>query len=91
MAPKFLGTEKDTYFSINEQFICNLHLGILDVVVRWPGSTHDATIFNNSRLKGKFEDNNYVNFVLLGDSGYANNSPSKSWHSSKTTGQRKSY
>jgi hypothetical protein len=29
MAPKFLGTEKGTYFSINEQFICNSHLRIL--------------------------------------------------------------
>jgi hypothetical protein len=29
MAPKFLGTEKGTYFSNNEQFICNSHLRIL--------------------------------------------------------------
>jgi hypothetical protein len=48
------------YFSINGQFICNSHFKILDVVARWPGSTHDATFFNNSHIKGKFENNNYI-------------------------------
>jgi hypothetical protein len=60
------------HFSINGQFTCNSHLRILDVVARWPGSTHDATISNNSRIKGKFENNNYTNCVVLGDSRYAN-------------------
>jgi hypothetical protein len=60
------------YFSINGQFICNSHLKILDVVARWSGSSHDATIFINSQIKRKFENNNYTNCVLLGDNGYAN-------------------
>lgn len=42
-----------------------------DIVVRWPGSTHDSYIFNNSRLKRLFEEGRYGNAVLVGDSGYA--------------------
>lgn len=39
------------YFSINVQAVCDADLNFTDVVTRWPGSTHDSTIFNNSRLK----------------------------------------
>jgi len=59
-------------FSINVQTVSDANLKICDIVARWPGSTHDQTIFNNSLLKRKFEDGNFNNFVLLGDSGYAN-------------------
>ena len=30
------------YFSINVQAICDLELKLTNVVVRWPGSTHDS-------------------------------------------------
>ncbi|XP_066596247.1 putative nuclease HARBI1 [Prorops nasuta] len=43
---------------------------ILDLVAHWPGATHDATIFDNSRIKTRFESNEFGNGVLLGDSGY---------------------
>ncbi|XP_066596929.1 putative nuclease HARBI1 [Prorops nasuta] len=43
------------FFSINVQVIVNSELEILDIVARWPGSVHDATIFNNSRIKARFE------------------------------------
>ena len=58
------------YFSINVQVVSNSNLEITDIVARWPGSVHDSTIFNNSRLKAAFEGGAYENSFLLGDSGY---------------------
>ncbi|XP_054272722.1 putative nuclease HARBI1 [Macrosteles quadrilineatus] len=62
---------RKNYFSLNVQAVCNADLEITDIVVRWPGSTHDSYIFNNSRLKRMFEEGRYGNAVLVGDSGYA--------------------
>lgn len=59
------------YFSINVQVICDASLKFLNVVGRWPGSVHDNTIFNNCRIRRKFEQGAFPNCVLLGDSGYA--------------------
>lgn len=39
------------YFSINVQAVCDSSLKFLDVVARWPGSTHDSHIFDMSVLK----------------------------------------
>lgn len=58
------------YFSWNVQTVCDGNLRILDIVARWPGSTHDQTIFNNSALKTKFINGEMGNFLLLADSGY---------------------
>ncbi|XP_045506108.1 putative nuclease HARBI1 [Colias croceus] len=57
-------------FSINVQVVCNNSLEFLNVVARWPGSTHDATIFNHSNLKDSCEQGLLGNRWLLGDSGY---------------------
>ncbi|CAB3241139.1 unnamed protein product [Arctia plantaginis] len=57
-------------FSINVQVVCNCKLVFLNVVARWPGSTHDATIFNHSDLKDYCEQGRLGNRWLLGDSGY---------------------
>jgi nuclease HARBI1 len=54
------------YYSINVQSISGADLEFLDIVVRWPGSTHDSFIFNNSRIKARFEDKEFGNAVLLG-------------------------
>lgn len=54
------------YFSINVQAVCNSELEVLDLVARWPGSTHDATVFGNSRVKSCFENNLYPDCILLG-------------------------
>ncbi|KAK5650419.1 hypothetical protein RI129_001448 [Pyrocoelia pectoralis] len=59
------------YFSLNVQVIGDGDLRILDIVARWPGSTHDQTIFNNSRIHARFEGNEFGNSIILGDSGYA--------------------
>lgn len=58
------------YFSINVQVVCNADLKIIDIVARWYGSTHDTTIFNNSRLRASFEAGKFNNGLLLGDAGY---------------------
>lgn len=59
------------FFSINVQTICDADLQIQDVVARWPGSSHDSTIFNNSQIRAKFERGEMgQNNILLGDGGY---------------------
>lgn len=52
------------------QAVCNSRLQLLDIVARWPGSTHDSTIFNASRIHARFENGEMRNALLLGDSGY---------------------
>lgn len=59
---------RKNYFSINVQAICNANMYIIDLVARWPGSAHDATIFNNSRIKGRFEINEFPNCLIIGNS-----------------------
>jgi hypothetical protein len=59
------------YFALNVQTISDANLKIKNIVTRWPGSTHDQTIFNNSRVKREFCDGRYGQYMLIGDSGYA--------------------
>lgn len=49
-----------------------MNLKIMDLVARWPGSVHDQTIFNRSKLKNRFERGEFENSILAADSGYAN-------------------
>lgn len=58
------------YFSINTQAVCDSSLRIMNIVARWPGSVHDSTIFNNSRLHADLENGLYGAGYLLGDRGY---------------------
>ena len=64
---KFSKTEK--VFSINVQAVCDPNVHIKNIVCRWPRSSHDNRIFDNSALCLKFE-NNLINGLLLGNGGY---------------------
>lgn len=66
---KIYGNRKG-YFSMHVQVVSDAHLRNSDIVCRWLGSTHDVTIFNNSRICARFELGEFDNSLLLGDSGY---------------------
>ncbi len=59
------------FHSINVQVVFDAAYKILDLVPKWPGSTHDSQVFSESGLTGLFEQN-YVRpgCHLVGDSGY---------------------
>jgi len=59
------------FFSLNVQALVNSNLEFMDIVARWPGSSHDSNIFDNSRLKARMEILEFPDCVILGDSGYA--------------------
>ncbi|XP_063966632.1 putative nuclease HARBI1 [Lytechinus pictus] len=58
-------------YSINVQVVCDNAGKITSIVARWPGSTHDSRIFNESALKLQLEARADGSGLLLGDSGYA--------------------
>lgn len=58
------------FFSVNVQVIGDADLSIRNIVARWPGSTHDARVFENSNVCCQLEDRNGNDGYLLGDSGY---------------------
>ncbi len=57
--------------SINVQVVFDAAYKILDLVPKWPGSTHDSRVLSESGLTGLFEQN-YVHSGchLMGISGY---------------------
>ena len=60
--------------AINVQLICSAYYRIINVVARWPGSTHDSRILRESQVGLQFS-NQDLQGLLLGDSGY----PLMSW------------
>lgn len=67
--PGELFRNRKGYFSINVQVVGDAELRVRHIVARWPGSTHDARIFNESNVRDHFELNP-GNGMLLGDSAY---------------------
>ena len=66
---KILNFLEIVFFSVNVQAVSGPNLEIQNIVVRWPGSVHDARIFDNSRLCAQFERGD-IQGMLLGDLGY---------------------
>ncbi|CAH1976654.1 unnamed protein product [Acanthoscelides obtectus] len=61
---------RKSFFSINVQCLTDTNLKFLDVVARWPGATHDSTIFANSTIRARFEAGQFPGCLIIGDSGY---------------------
>ncbi|KAF0701755.1 putative nuclease HARBI1, partial [Aphis craccivora] len=62
---------RKNFFSINVQTISDDKLMIRDIVARWPGSSHDSTIFFNSSIFRRLESKEFGNGLIVGDGGYA--------------------
>ena len=54
------------YHSINVQAVCDAEMKFVDLVARWPGSSHDSFIWRNSSLKRLFELGYVADGWLLG-------------------------
>lgn len=52
------------------QTISDDRLMIQDIVARWPGSSHDSTIFFNSLIFRRLEAKEFGNGLIVGDGGY---------------------
>ncbi|XP_071097950.1 putative nuclease HARBI1 [Haliotis cracherodii] len=63
------------FHAINVQAVCDAQLRFTNIIVQWPGSTHDSHIFNNCNLKRHLEEGKY-DIWLLGDSGKVHVCPS---------------
>lgn len=61
---------RKNFFSINVQTISDDQLMIQDIVARWPGSSHDSTIFFNSSIFRRLEAKEFGDGLIVGDGGY---------------------
>ncbi|XP_062581489.1 putative nuclease HARBI1 [Saccostrea cucullata] len=61
---------RKNYHSINTMAVCDAKLKFINIVAKWPGSSHDSFVWNNSTLCQLFENKNIPRGWLLGDSGY---------------------
>lgn len=54
------------FHSINAQVIAGPDHSFFDVVAKWPGSTHDSFIYNNSGVKQRLSEGEFGDGWLLG-------------------------
>jgi len=52
--------------TINVQAVCDANMRIIDLVAKWPGSTHDSFVWRNSGLHQLFEYGHVPDGWLLG-------------------------
>ena len=57
------------FYSMNIQAVLDSDAFITNIIAGWPGSTHDARIFENRNIADKIKDC-ALDGILLGDSGY---------------------
>ncbi|KAJ3623608.1 hypothetical protein Zmor_004405 [Zophobas morio] len=72
--PEHIYVNRKNYHSINVQLVCDANLRILNVNARYPGSTHDSFIWNNSNVLDFLQNlhtRGHSTYYVLGDSGYA--------------------
>uniref|UniRef100_UPI00358FC806 putative nuclease HARBI1 n=1 Tax=Myxine glutinosa TaxID=7769 RepID=UPI00358FC806 len=60
---------RKNYYSINTQVVMDAQCRFINIVAKWPGSTHDSVILRESALAKRMETR-MGEEVLLGDSGY---------------------
>lgn len=56
--------------ALNVLATCNADLLLTNVVAKYPGSSNDSYIWNNSNLRGLFQEGRFGDAYLLGDSGF---------------------
>ena len=56
--------------SLNVLATCNADMLLTNVVAKYPGSTNDSYIWNNSNLRELFQVGRYGDAFLIGDSGF---------------------
>lgn len=64
-------TNRKSVTSVKLQAVCDYSKKFIDVSCGWPGSMHDARIFNSSSLFQALDDKlNGTDYHILGDSAY---------------------
>ncbi|CAH1986885.1 unnamed protein product [Acanthoscelides obtectus] len=57
---------KQKIIFFNVQCLTDANLKFLDVVARWPGATHDSTIFANLTIRARFEAGQFPGCLIKG-------------------------
>jgi len=58
------------FHSLNIMAVCDAKYRIINFNARYPGSSHDSFVYNNSYIRTRFLNGDFGDGLLLGDSGY---------------------